>query len=368
MSSNGVPSSPSEPTATTTAPEPPPSPPRAPEPPATPVTGAATRPAGPAAPGRQERARKRSRVTTDWRLTVEDRLRVLSAEHMRQGGTDLAVSGALEVVRRTLEQAAATRGRRRLGAWWSGWHIERCWRALHDAEARLLAASPDLAGRLVDLRQRVAKHLPPNDMRRRALEELNLDEQPVVSVRAVVEAALRASFDAADDAHNAVRALRNKLVLASFALVLLNVLVGVLSMLRPGLLPLCVGPDHTICPSGPGGPSRHDVWLVQLLGILGSVVGVVVMLARQRPSLTSYRLGGYQGVIKVLLGSTLAVVGLLALGADIVGTAISPQTRPALLLWAVVLGYSQQAGTRMLDMHAQRVMDNAKPLPPQRKT
>ncbi|SHG35609.1 hypothetical protein [Streptoalloteichus hindustanus] len=314
---------------------------------------------------KQARARGRSRSTTDWRLAVEDRLRVLAAEHTKQGGTDLAVSGALDVVRRTLDQAAATRGRRRLGAWWSGWHIERSWRALHDAEARLLAASPDLAGRLVDLRQRVAKHLPAEDMRRRAMDELNLAEAPVVSVRPVVEAALRATFDASDDAHNAVRALRNKLLLAGLALGLLNMLVGVLGTLWPGLLPLCVPSTELICPGRVGSPSAPDVWLVQLLGVLGAAVAVVVMLARQRPTLTTYRLSGYQALIKILLGATLALLGLLALGAEVVGDAVSPHSRPALLLWAVVLGYGQQVSTRLLDAHAQRIMDSAKPLPPE---
>ncbi|WP_440902484.1 hypothetical protein [Actinosynnema sp.] len=309
---------------------------------------------------------------TDWRLVVRTRVERVRA--------DLAALGPVDPLdqesarwREVAEREAAVvdevlegdLGRwRTIAAWWSGWRIERGWRALHEAEIAVSAASPGFLGRLPGLVARVAEQLDETDPRRRALEELRPGEFPVGVERAVVVDALRAAFDRSDFAHAGSRALRNKLIAASAVLLLVNTALGVVGLLSPGYLPLCVRPEQlaAVCPTG-AAAGGADVWLVQALGGFGAVLAAVVLLLRRRPSLTPYVTVGYQATIKVLLGASLAVVGVLALGAGVTTGLIGVSSQSALLLWAVILGYSQQVATRLLDSYADRVLEQARPLP-----
>jgi hypothetical protein len=204
-------------------------------------------------------------------------------------------------------------------------------------------------------------YLDETDPRRQAAERDKPD-------RAIVIDAMRAAFDASDDAHAAARALRNKLIVISVALFVLNTVLGLVGILKPGLVPMCIPPSqivppHALCPTGSGTPSGWDVWMVQLFGALGATISVVLLLTRRRPDLSPYVLIGYQALIKILLGAALSVVGLLALGAGLVNGIVYVGSQAALLLWAVLFGYAQQVGTRLLDNYADRLMDEVRPLP-----
>ena len=307
--------------------------------------------------------------TTDWRLIVESRVRRVRA--------DLAVLAAVPGVEQYREAAVAAlaavestlnqrdRWWRVPAAWWSGWRVERCWRALHDAEVAVAAAEPHLAAKLPGLTERVAASLPEHDLRRRALTMLQPRVPPSDSDRAILVDALRAAFDLSDEVHAATRALRNKMVVAAIVLGLMNLSFGIVGAIRPAFLPMCSLSDEngrTVCASGAGAPGAFDVWLVLLLGAAGASIATVVLLILRRPSLSPYVLVGYQALIKVLLGGLLAVVGILALGAGIGGEITSLHTQAALLLAALALGYAQQLGTRLLDNYADRVLDRARPL------
>ncbi len=203
-------------------------------------------------------------------------------------------------------------------------------------------------------------YLEEGDPRRSAIERENPD-------RATVVDAMRAAFDASDDAHAAARALRNKLIVISIALFVLNTALGLVGLLKPGLVPTCMPPNlaapQLLCPTGGRAATGWDVWMVQLFGALGATISVVLLLIRRRPDLSPYVLIGYQALVKILLGAALSVVGLLALGAGLVSGIIYVGSQAALLLWAVLFGYAQQVGTRLLDNYADRLMDEVRPLP-----
>jgi hypothetical protein len=308
---------------------------------------------------------------TDWQLTVEARARRTRADLAELdglAGTERerrSAAESLAVVDRVLEHRE--RWWRLPMSWWSGWHIERAWRALHEAEVCTEAALPDLAGRMPSLRQRIATYLPEDDLRRQAIDTLQPGRPAGPSDRAVVVDALRAAFDASDDAHAGARALRNKMVAAALLLFVVNTALGVLGLLRPEFLPMCAHmPESSsvvACAAGGKAPGPLDIWMVQLLGAFGATVAAVVLLTRRRPSLSPYVLVGYQALIKVLLGSALAVIGVLALSAHVAEGLTCVTSQAALLLWAALLGYSQQVGTRLLDNYADRVMNHARPLP-----
>jgi hypothetical protein len=302
---------------------------------------------------------------TDWQLTVESRARRVRADLAALPPTPATESArkAAEISLAIVDAALRSADNKwwRSGAsWWSGWHIERAWRALHEAEIYLAAADPDLPSRLPGLRARVRMYLDETDPRRQAMEQPAPD-------RTIVVDAMRAAFDSSDDAHAAARALRNKLIVISIALFVLNTLLGLVGLLKPGLVPMCIPPNMSVqqalCPTGSATASGWDVWMVQLFGALGATISVVLLLIRRRPDLSPYVLIGYQALVKILLGAALSVVGLLALGAGLVSGIVYVGSQAALLLWSVLFGYAQQVGTRLLDNYADRLMDEVRPLP-----
>lgn len=307
----------------------------------------------------------------DWELIVESRARrvrgELAAAADRPGFQHQYATAieALAVVESILR--APTSLWRKIPTWWTGWRVERAWRALHEAEVCVAAADPELAARLPALRERIAPCLPTDDLRRVALEGLTPARPPTAADRIVVTDAVRAAFDASDEAHAGARALRNKLFVAGLVLIGLNTLLGILGFVRPGFVPMCVervdAPGHLACASGGLVSGAGDVWLVQVMGAVGAVVASVVLLVRRRPSLSPYILVGYQALIKVLLGALLAVVGVLALASGIGEGLIGVRSQAAVLVAAVVFGYAQQLGTRLLDNYADRLLNRVRPLP-----
>ena len=309
---------------------------------------------------------------TDWRLIVESRVRrartdlaMLDTDPRSAPDTEVARGAALESLA-VVDAVLHTRTRwwQAPSVWWSGWRIERAWRALHEAEVYLIAADPGLTARLPALTERINPCLPDTDLRRIALSRLRPEDPPTAADRVVVTDAVRAAFDASDEAHASARALRNKLFVAALALLLVNVLLGIVSTVLPKALPMCVAGNgnQLICAGGGAQPGGGEVWLIAMMGAVGASIAAVVLLVRRRPSLSPYVLAGYQALIKVLLGALLAVVGVLALGAGLVEGLVSLHTQDAVLFWAVLLGYSQQVGTRLLDNYADRLLDRVRPL------
>ncbi|HWO66434.1 MAG TPA: hypothetical protein VNO31_41015, partial [Umezawaea sp.] len=203
---------------------------------------------------------ERTPKVTDWRLVVQSRLDRVRADLAALGPPD-PVDPEGTVWRTTAEREAAvvedmlTRKESRwkaVASWWSGWHIERAWRSLHEAEIATVAAEKGFLGRIPGLKARVAANLPEDDPRRRALEELRPGEFTPSIERAIVVDALRAAFDNSDFAHAGSRALRNKLIAASAVLFLINTVLGIMGLWKPGLLPMCVSSERLpmVCPGG----------------------------------------------------------------------------------------------------------------------
>ncbi|HEY4454340.1 MAG TPA: hypothetical protein VGN81_08520, partial [Pseudonocardiaceae bacterium] len=215
---------------------------------------------------------------TDWRLIVESRVRrartdlaMLDTDPRSTPDTEVARAAALESLA-VVDAVLRTRTRwwQAPSVWWSGWRIERAWRALHEAEVYLIAADPGLSARLPALGERINPCLPDTDLRRIALARLRPGDPPSAADRVVVTDAVRAAFDASDEAHASARALRNKLFVAALSLLLLNVLLGIVSSVWPALLPMCVASNENqpatqltqlICAGGGSHPGAGEAWL-----------------------------------------------------------------------------------------------------------
>jgi hypothetical protein len=286
-----------------------------------------------------------------WRVAVGERLQWLEAEldSRQDSEPPQGVVPAMWIAYRS------TKAKSKLASWYSGEHIERSWRALHLAEARVIASSSDLAGRLPAVRERALEDLQAKDLRVKALMAINPNSIGT-NDRAVVCEALRAAYATSDNSHTAVRGLRNRLVLFGLLILGLNVLLGALSSFFPNLVPVCV---RDFCATGGATPSGGDVWLIELIGALGGAVAVVILLLRTRPSVVAYTLTPYQATIKVMLGAVLAVAGVLFAGSGVLQGVVN--NRPALLVLALVFGYAQQLATRLLDNYANDVVGKAQP-------
>jgi hypothetical protein len=296
-----------------------------------------------------------------WRLAVEEQLAWLNSL-LDPRTASRAVLAAIVSADQAMMANRHRPRRQRVMAWWSGWDAERAWRSVHAAEVDLVAASPDLVARLPGIEQRVTKELPVDDRRRRELEAVRkrvrdrADKLVTDDDRVAVHEAMRAAFTAADDALTGVRNLRNRMVLFGALLGVVNLLLGIVAAVSPGWLTLC---SASACPSGSGtAASGGDVVTVQLFGALGALLAVVMLLVHTKPGLLTYQLPGYLSFIKITLGATVAVVGVLGLLAAEFEAVIGSQA--ALLVAALVFGYSQQIATRFLDSYAERLVGKAK--------
>ncbi len=296
-----------------------------------------------------------------WRLAVEEQLTWLNSL-IDPRSASRAVLTAIDTAHRALTVDRRRPRRQRVLAWWSGWDAERAWRRVHAADVDVVAASPDLAALLPGIEQRVIKELPVDDRRRRELEAVRkrvrdrADKLVTDDERVAVQEAMRAAFTAADDALTGVRNLRNRMVLFGALLGVVNLLLGIVAAVSPGWLTLC---STSACPSGSGtAATGGDVMTVQLFGALGALLAVVMLLVHTKPGLLTYQLPGYLSFIKITLGATVAVVGVLGLIAAEFDAVIGSQA--ALLVAALVFGYSQQIATRFLDSYAERLVGKAK--------
>lgn len=332
---------------------------------------------GQAAKKRQQDTQRDRIYATDWRSAVNQRLAWLeSLICMRRTAPTHAAAnppppigvaeadlpcGVAEALDTAREAIKARRGRRdRVRSWWTGWDAENAWHAVHIAEVELVSRSADLANRLPGISEQVAKELPPTDRRLKALESIDADQLAVdrasmQRAQAVVREAMGAAFDTSENMLRRVRILRNQMLLFGGVLLLLNVLIGILASAKDGWVPLCV--DKGPCPTG-NGPTGGDVWTVQLFGVLGAVVAVVVLLVNSGPQLVTYTLTGYQSFVKITLGATLAMLGVLAVAAGVSQSVVSSQA--ALLFTALLFGYAQQLATQFLDNTANRLVSKAK--------
>lgn len=297
-----------------------------------------------------------------WRVVAEDRLHWLEAEKAQISpescpGADQALARARAAL---YQRRSAWRIPQRLAAWWSGWDIERTWRALHDAEARIVPQRLELAGAMPAQRVWIRRYLPADDLRMKALDFDG--NTPTSGQRSALEQAIRAAFIVSDNKFDVLRGHRNKLFVATMTLAVLTLVLGARVTKFPDMLPLCVEVDPVVCPTGNrAGRSGGDIWFVFLLGAVGASIAAVQSLLTLRQSAAPYTLSGYLASVKILLGAVFAAVGLLFLTAGVAGNAITMGNRGTLLAAAVVLGYSQQVGTRVLDGYAKRIMSETRP-------
>jgi len=294
--------------------------------------------------------------------------------------------------------------------WLNGALIEAAWADIHEADVQLIELFTDdhLIGRIPEVLDTVRAYLPADDGRRVALEQWwkMFDPQgtcgqvwqcrapggtpptkPTVDHqhRELISTALRAAYTRADNEHGRVRSFRNVLLGTAIAIMVLLVGIGVVGLVSPPSVSLCftkIGqsssptastpPAMLICPTGqretPNGPSGSDVFLVELVGLIGASLAGVRAITGSRKVATPYSLTVTQAALKAATGAATAVIGVLSLSAGIVPGLSQLQSQAAILAYAVVFGYAQQLLTGVIDQRANDILQAASPATKARPT
>jgi hypothetical protein len=291
-----------------------------------------------------------------------------------------------------VKQTASGQDEHLLGRKWhefNGSSFERALGNLDAAEVHLLrlAPSPVLKGALPSIMAHVNRFLPKDDPRRVAVEEIansrtgTVDPVPLVQEeRDVLIAATHAANTQRRRNLIRLRGFRNMLLGGILVFLLIGAALGLIGGFSPTTIPLCFTPETdgkvtVVCPRGetPVGPlaadhdldpdiartvTPGDVWLVELLGLLGAALVGAAALRKLRSSSTPYGVHVALAVFKLPTGAVTAVLGLLLMRADFVPGLSALDSSAQILGWAVIFGIAQQLVTRFADSQAAGLLEN----------
>jgi hypothetical protein len=285
------------------------------------------------------------------------------------------------------KETAAGKDKRRLTRMWrvfTGSSFERTLGNLDAAEVDLLRLAPlsVLEGGLPSIVAHVNRFLPSNDPRRMAVNGIAGDRA------AALEQAERDVLIGAQHAANTqrrrdlvrLRGFRNLLLGGIVVFSVIAVLLGLIGLWNPSTFPLCFTPEaegsvKVVCPRNeePVGQvaadrdldpviastvTGDDVWVVELLGLLGAALVGAAALRKLKSSSTPYGVHVALAVFKLPTGAVTAVVGLLLMRADFVPGLSALDSSAQILGWAVVFGIAQQLVTRFADSQAAGLLEN----------
>jgi hypothetical protein len=288
--------------------------------------------------------------------------------------------------------------------------LERAMSNLDAAEALLLTLAPPsyLLGRLPGLLNDAARHLLPDDGRRRELERVaqrvgmrERDARPdgaevppvqrrlaiVDEERLTIVTAGRAAASAALREQLRVRSFRLVLAVTSVLLTVLAAALAGVGALSPTAIPLCFAPEQAgeavvVCPTrqsppflttqGAGIQARDvddavddaarpiDVVLVELVGLAAAAVAAAAAIRGIRGSSEPHGLPVAVAVLKLPTGAVTALLGLLLMRGGFVPGLTALDTSAQILAWALVFGYAQQLFTRLVDQQADSVLQGVR--------
>jgi hypothetical protein len=334
--------------------------------------------------GEDDRRNLRGRITEDfalWRAEawaayslVGDELHRATARH---DATDEALATEAAVVQADLDDALEaiappeqSKGSwhswlpRRISGFWkalkryySGGDISKAWSAIHRAGESLFAVyeEPELHAQTTRLEDLVAA-LPDSKAQGKALADARLklesgsaDEKR--TVRAMLRQLYRDAVGTTEALQIEARVLRNTLLVASVALLLVVLAFGIVGLIDPNVFPLCsTASGKQFCPTG-ASPHPFDTFAVELAGMLGGILSVVIPLAIGERIKTPYRVFNHQLLLKLVAGAGTALAGILLIQSAF-STAIQMTSETMIVGYAIFFGFSQQALTGIIDRRA----------------
>jgi hypothetical protein len=162
---------------------------------------------------------------------------------------------------------------------------------------------------------------------------------------------MRRSVEGTDGFHRSARAFRNRLTITASLIVLVAVALVLLQWRLP---------DAAIIqpPADDGGLSRWAIiMLVMAFGSLGAFVTAIPAMAAIPTVNSPFNFPLPQGLLKIVLGSLTALVGVVVIGSSGVTKGFS--SMESLLGVAIVFGAAQQAVTQYLDKRAGQILSGS---------
>jgi hypothetical protein len=285
----------------------------------------------------------------------------------------------------------------------TGASFERTLGNLDAAEVDLLRLAPSslLIPALPSLLAHINRYLSKDDPRRQAVERIARDQQERPPQRLATRLGRARPAPLLDDADREVllsaqhaansqrrrdlirlRTFRNLLWGGILVFLAIAIVLGVIGSKSPTTIPLCFTPESdgmvtVVCPRqetpvGEVAPGRDldpeiantvstdDVWLVELLGLLGAALTGAAALRSLASNSTPYAVPVTLALFKLPTGAVTAVIGLLLMRADFVPGLSALDTSAQILGWAVVFGIAQQLVTQFADSQASGLLENIK--------
>jgi hypothetical protein len=254
-----------------------------------------------------------------------------------------------------------------------------------DTSLLRIAPDPYVRGQLPGILRRVERFLPEDDLRVDRIRRLATDESctPLTACeRDLVVATFHASGNEERRGLSRLRSFTNMLFGAAGVLALLAIALAVIGWRAPEVLPVCFAPQPAVvCPTGATTPDTDgdssttpdaaaldssmrglarpgDIALVEALGLLAAALAAAASLRRLRGTSTPFRLPLATALLKLPSGALTAALGLLLMRGEFIPGLSALDTPGQIIAWAVLLGYSQQLLTRMVDVRAQTILDN----------
>ncbi len=252
------------------------------------------------------------------------------------------------------------RGWKSLKLYYSGSDIERTWSGIHRASAALFMLYdenelPALAARLNELVTALPDLSSQVATLRETRKKLEESEQGQPIARASLRELYQEAMDATESLQTEARALRNTLLAASGALFLVVFALGIVHLFNDSVLSLCttVEEGSTVCPAG---ESSHpfDVFGIELAGMLGGILSVVIPLATGERIKTPYRVFNHQMLLKVLAGAATGLAGVALVDSGFVSV-LTVTSSTTIIGYAIFFGFSQQALTGVIDRRADKL-------------
>jgi hypothetical protein len=227
--------------------------------------------------------------------------------------------------------------------WWSGSRIEDCWRRLRQAEEAMLdLGSPE--EKLANAREagnHARFYLGEQDPRTKNLMEMLADDALVADdMVPTARIALAASHETSDRQHRESRSFINSL---RVTILLLAVLLGAF------VLAVEVG-ELTLVPAVGTVTQPVLVGVAVLFGALGAMFSAIPSLAQMPSKAQTFNPVRTQAVLKVVVGAWSAVIGLLAVEANL--ATADTKNLAGFAMVAAIFGASQEALTRFADRKA----------------
>lgn len=263
-------------------------------------------------------------------------------------------------------------------SWWSGAGIEAAYKNLHYAEAAMarLYTVDEVRFAVRDASRRaVAALADDNPTREAAVKLLHSTESSECPCSAQeLSEIITVGHEAADRSRTRLHAFRNILLIGTVLSTLLLVLFIILVAKNPSLVPLCFTQNpapadplpNIACPTrerrfltGPWDQSSGgDLFIVAVMGLLGGSVSAAVFIRGLYANATPYNVAIPLALLKLPAGATVAVLGMILLAGDFVPGFSAIDKQVQILAYAILLGFSQQLFTQMLDQRAEKLIAN----------